>query len=144
MPLAFPKPGPRPRKAKKPIQRRTRPSRVRKTAKAAAGRKADLAWAKAVRESGPCAALGVEFSWEFLTIVHVTEKCNWITAAHIVSRRYVATRTDRRNGLPLCFNAHLFFTANPKAWEAFAIKKLGQKAYDRLKAKAMAGVKGAV
>ena len=55
---AQPKPAKRLPKARKPIRRSVRPSRVRETPSGAARRSADLIWAKAVRESGPCVARG--------------------------------------------------------------------------------------
>lgn len=138
-----PKRGPKPRKA---IKRGSMPARVRKTASGRAKHAADIAWAKAVRESGPCAAKGVSVGWteyqERDLCVYVHTRCNEITAAHVVSRRYSATRTDRANGLPLCLNAHRFFTEHPLAWEAFVIKTIGQERFAALKAKAQAGPKG--
>ena len=139
-----PRRGPKP---KKPIARTSRPSRVRKSAAGRAKLAADLAWAKAVRESGPCAALGYEYHnlldprGRPLPVAH--HMCfSATTAAHIVSRRYAATRTEKRNGLPLCLRMHQWFTSHPLAWEAFVTQKIGAEAFAALKAKAQAGPKG--
>lgn len=68
--------------------------------------------------------------------LYVHTICNALTAAHIVSRRYAATRTDPRNGLPLCLNSHRFFTSAPLAWDAFVVKVIGRERFEELKAKA--------
>ena len=135
--LAFPKPEKRQPKPRKPIQRSGRPARVRRTPRGKAIHAADLKWAKAIRESGPCAALGVMYG-SLAEGYEVTHSVCYtpITAAHIVSRRYASTRTDPRNGMPLCLGIHSFFTAHPKEWEAFVVKKIGQKRLEALKAKA--------
>ena len=136
----------RAKKAPKPIARGKRPARVRKTASGRAKHAADLAWAKAVRGSGPCAALGYEYHnlldprGRPLPVAH--HMCfSATTAAHIVSRRYAATRTEKRNGLPLCLRMHQWFTSHPLAWEAFVTQKIGAEAFAALKAKALRGTK---
>jgi len=140
------KPQPRPRKAKRPIARTSKPSRIRKTAKGKTKHAADLAWAKAIRESGPCAARGVLTLWNDGKgpVAYRHDICHGpIEAAHIVSRRYSATRTDLRNGLPLCHYVHAFFTSHPLAWDAFIAYKIGKTAYSTLKQKALTGPKAA-
>ena len=112
---------------------------MRKTALGRAKHSADIAWAKGVRESGPCWALGHALGgW-----VHLQMECNGqMEAAHIVRRGYAATRHMPENGRPLCHNAHAWFTSHPLAWEAFCVARLGREAYTSLKAKAQAGPKG--
>lgn len=149
-----PKRGPKP---KKPIKRSSRPARVRKTASGKARHSADIAWAKAVREIGPCAAIGERFPEEWLhqwtdgtgqvrsdeRTYFILHRCEGqIEAAHIVRRGYAATRTDKTNGLPLCHWAHAWFTNHPLAWEAFVTKKIGAEKFSELKAKAHKGPKG--
>lgn len=64
-----------------------------------------------------------------------------LQTGHIVSRRYNATRVDPANAFALCWVCHHRFTAWPLEFAAFVISKIGQEEYDRLKAKAEAGVK---
>lgn len=130
-----PRRGPKP---KRPIKRSSRPARVRKTASGKAKHAADLAWANAVRESGPCAAILSGVSW----FGHHSRCEGQIEAAHIVSRRYAGTRHDPQNGLPLCHGVHSFFTEHPRLWDAFVTQKIGADAYAQLKAKAQKGPKG--
>lgn len=37
--------------------------------------------------------------------------------AHVLSRRYLAVRWDRRNSMALCRTHHYMFTVNPLKWE---------------------------
>jgi hypothetical protein len=44
--------------------------------------------------------------------------CNGgIQCAHIISRRYLAIRWDRRNARPLCAGHHTYYTHHPLEWE---------------------------
>lgn len=148
-----PKRGPKPRRtiarSKTPIQRNSRPARMRRTAGGKAKHSADLAWAKAVRAKGRCAARGtahvivvevardvfVETVWEHL------DCAGPIDAAHGFPRTFSATRIDPENGWPLCRLAHQTFTAHPKAWMDFMRRTLGEAEYERLRRKALAGPK---
>lgn len=136
---AGPKPAPRIKKPKR------RPPRVSKRPSRQAELKADAKWAKAVGESGPCAALGIFVQWvdSFWNDAALNHGfcIGPITAAHVMSRRYAATRTDKRNGLPLCLTVHDFFTAHPIAWDAFVVEKIGRSRYEALRKKALAGPK---
>ena len=64
-----------------------------------------------------------------------------LQCAHVVGRRFNAVRTDEANAFCLCWKCHRHFTAWPLEFAAFVISKIGQDEYDRLKAKAEAGVK---
>lgn len=64
-----------------------------------------------------------------------------LQCAHIVSRRYAATRTDENNAFCLCAGCHLRFTDHPFEWVKFVLAKIGVDGYDTLRAKAEAGVK---
>lgn len=146
--LAIPKPAKRGPKPRRPIARTSKPARVRKTARGKARHAADLEWAKAIRESGPCAAQRARLLWaedssEGIFIYEHRMCFGQIEAAHILPRRYAATRTDRRNGLPLCHAAHSMFTRHPVAWALFVTNTIGKVAYGALKQKALAGPKAA-
>lgn len=66
---------------------------------------ADVLFARSVRERGPCFLLG--------PACHGPTQC-----AHVVSRRYRATRWDPDNAVPLCATHHLVYTGQPVAWDA--------------------------
>ena len=42
-----------------------------------------------------------------------------LQCAHIVSRRYLATRWDEQNAIALCLGHHKFFTEHPLEWEVW-------------------------
>jgi len=65
-----------------------------------------------------------------------------LETAHIVSRRYSATRTDLDNALCLCSGHHRYFTADPIGWTRFVDGYLGVAKADGIRAKAHAGVDG--
>ena len=62
-----------------------------------------------------------------------------LECAHIVSRRFAATRTDETNAFCLCTRCHMHFTEWPLEFRDFVVAKVGQAHYDALKAKAQAG-----
>jgi 5-methylcytosine-specific restriction endonuclease McrA len=59
-----------------------------------------------------------------------------LQCAHIVSRRFAATRTDLQNAYCLCAGCHQYFTAWPREFSKFITKNTGSDAYERLKLKA--------
>lgn len=139
-------------RSKKPISRGKRPNRIRQSSSGKAKHAADLAWAKAVRVKGPCIARGMrlfsdtewrvgEMHGRMVTIEH--QRCDEITAAHVLRRGYLATRHDIDNGVPLCFSAHSFFTRHPDQWQEFISSYLGADKYEALRQKAMQGPKQA-
>lgn len=148
-----PKRGPKPRKpikrSSKPIARKSRPAPVRRSESGRAKSAADREWSRAVRAKGPCAALG---NWETYrgvsesgaNSVHylVHRECfGRIDPAHIQSRRYLATRHDVSNGLPLCRFIHDWFGRHPEEFEAFVRTRIGDAEYERLRLKAIQGPK---
>lgn len=72
------------------------------------------------------------------------ERCGSVRSlqcAHIVSRRYSATRTDELNAWCLCAGCHMRLTQHPDEHVAFAWKTRGEDGYRALLDKAYAGVK---
>lgn len=59
-----------------------------------------------------------------------------LQCAHILSRRYSATRTDERAAWCLCASCHLFLGLNPYEHVAFATQTLGEVVYAELREKA--------
>lgn len=90
--------------------------------------KADKLFSLYIRSRGVCEACGDRDYAKLQT-------------AHIVGRRFNAVRTSEDNAFCLCWSCHHRFTAWPLEFAAFVISKIGQEEYDRLKAKAEAGVK---
>lgn len=137
--VTFPKPEPRGPKPKKRIARKSRPAKVRRTARGKANHAADLKWAKAVLAKGPCAAIGgwwLNVGGTVCGMQH-RECAGRIDPAHVMSRRFLATRHDPGNGLPLCRRAHDWFTAHPKVWTAWLIETMGEAKYEALRVKAL-------
>jgi 5-methylcytosine-specific restriction endonuclease McrA len=60
--------------------------------------------------------------------------------AHIIGRTYAHTRTDEANSFALCAQCHRLFTNWVDDWMAFVDRAIGRAEYERLKAKAQAGV----
>lgn len=91
--------------------------------------KADRLFSQLVRARGAC------------------EKCgerdySKLQTAHIISRRYSATRTDPRNAWCLCARCHLRLTDHPDEHVVFTLETIGSEVFDELKAKALAGIDG--
>ena len=95
-------------------------------AKSYAVKTLDPLFAKVVRLSGSCTAC----------LSHDRIQC-----AHIVSRRYRATRWDRDNAMPLCAKCHTYYTHRPLEWEAWVVSRIGEGRWFDLKARALAGRK---
>lgn len=64
-----------------------------------------------------------------------------LQCAHIIGRRYSATRTDERNAWALCAGCHMRLGEHPDEHMHLAAQTIGLEAFDELKAKALAGVK---
>ena len=67
------------------------------------------------------------------------ERCGstWqLQCAHIISRRYSATRTDERNAWCLCATCHLFLGGHEFEHVEFALATIGAEVYAELRAKA--------
>lgn len=63
-------------------------------------------------------------------------KSSPLDAAHIIPRRYAATRTDEQNAFCLCKGCHLRFTEHAGEWMDFVDRTIGRDEYDRLWLKA--------
>lgn len=61
--------------------------------------------------------------------------------AHIIGRRYSATRTDETNAWCLCKGCHMRLTEHPDEHVAFVAQTIGMAAFDVLKTKALEGVR---
>ena len=90
--------------------------------------KATVLHSKVVRSRGICEACG-------------EQDYSKLQCAHIIPRRFAATRTDERNAFCLCARDHFRFTEHPDEWLAFIDQTIGREEFDRLKQKALAGVK---
>jgi len=72
------------------------------------------------------------------------ERCggtNTLQAAHIIPRRYAATRTDETNAWCLCAGCHRRLTEWAEDHMALVDATIGRAAYDELKRRANEGVK---
>lgn len=70
----------------------------------------------------------------------VCQKCgtpNLLQCAHIFSRGYHSVRWDDRNAIALCAGCHKFYTHHPIEWEDFIVARIGQEAWDELRADAI-------
>lgn len=56
---------------------------------------------------------------------------------HVLSRRYLAVRWDRRNSMALCRTHHYMFTVNPLRWEQWC-RDVGVP-WDELRVQALTG-----
>lgn len=64
-----------------------------------------------------------------------------LQCAHIIGRRYSATRTDETNAWALCAGCHMRLGEHPDEHMAFVGQTIGMERFDELKTKALAGVK---
>lgn len=87
-------------------------------------KKADVLFSQLVRARGECQSCGER---------------DKLQCAHIVSRRYAATRCDLGNALCLCAGCHMHFTHWPVEFARFVEDTIGEYEYDCLKAKAQLG-----
>lgn len=84
--------------------------------------KADKLFSEVIRSVGYCEADGAD---------EIT--CSkQLQCAHIVSRRYNATRTDTRNAFSLCAAHHRFYTDHPRQFSRFITTTWAQKYYDQM------------
>ena len=63
-----------------------------------------------------------------------------IQCAHIVSRRYHATRWSLHNAVALCSGCHMKYTQDPLGWDAWVEERIGEAGYMELKRLARQGV----
>lgn len=64
-----------------------------------------------------------------------------LQCAHIVPRRFAATRTDENAAWCLCARCHMRLTEHPDEHMLFVAQSIGMDAFRVLKDKALAGVK---
>lgn len=64
-----------------------------------------------------------------------------LQAAHIIGRKYSATRCDLSNYFCLCAKCHRLYTDFPVKFTEFIDKTIGRDEYDRLYAKAQPATK---
>ncbi len=88
--------------------------------------KADALFSKLVRSLGRC-----EHCFTQDTVA--------LQCAHVISRRYSATRCMRENAFCLCWTCHRGFTDHPDEWMDFVDQKIGMAEYLRLKHLALEG-----
>lgn len=93
--------------------------------------KADKHFSEIIRSHGYCEAEG----WD-------DRQCsNQLQTAHILSRRYSATRTDTRNAFCLCFSHHRKFTDMPREFSRFITGTWAQPHYDAVYQRAVTPTK---
>lgn len=75
--------------------------------------KADKLWSIVIRQAGEC--------------IRCHRKPPEVTlqAAHVISRKYTATRWDLRNGFCMCVGCHHWGHMNPAEWGLWIIEMLG-------------------
>lgn len=93
--------------------------------------KATRLHAELVRSRGKCEACAVGWS-------PMPKSAGPLECAHIISRRYSATRTDEHNAFALCSSHHRHFTLWGVEFARFIESKIGVAGYDALKTKAEA------
>jgi hypothetical protein len=82
--------------------------------------KADKLFSETVRSKGYCEAEG-----------YAGRECKGrLECAHIISRRYSATRTDTRNAFSLCSSHHFWFTDHPREFSRFISTTWAGQYYD--------------
>ena len=81
-------------------------------------KKADILFSQIVRKRGYCEKCGSTYN---------------LNCAHIISRRYTATRFREDNCFCLCHPCHFYFTYHPLEFEEFVISKIGEAKYQQLK-----------
>ncbi len=86
--------------------------------------KADALFSKIIRARGSCERCG-------------DSEYRKLQCAHILSRRYSATRTDTTAAICLCWTCHRFFTDNPVEWTEWLYETIGPAEYLRLRQKAL-------
>lgn len=111
------------KRSSKPIARRTKPARVRRSKAGQEKHRKDRAWSAAIHARGVCE-------------IHGAACRGTLEAAHGFSRRYAATRHDLRNGFLICAEMHRFYTQHPRHWTVWLIGRLGLNLYEELRLKA--------
>lgn len=79
--------------------------------------KADKIFSEVIRSQGYCESCG---------------GTHYLQTAHIISRRFNATRTDTRNAFCLCASCHRFYTDHPRNFSRFISTTWAGDMYDEL------------
>lgn len=111
------------RHSSKPIAKRKRPPKVRKTKRATLKRRCDKLWSLIIRASGGgrCKLQGKD---------HV--RCGGVLqAAHLFGRGHNGVRHSLLNGWPLCAGHHVWYTHNSEAWAAMLKAEWGDEGYEQ-------------
>lgn len=120
---ALPKPPRRAPADRKPL-RRSRVAKKPKHSKKKLRQEADKLWSAIIKRPGRC---------------HLCGSTERLQAAHLISRRYHATRWRLDNGWPLCSRDHVRYTYRPLEWDALLDERLGPL-HQELRRAALAGV----
>lgn len=83
--------------------------------------KCDKIFSKIIRARGACERCGNREN---------------LQTAHIISRRYAATRTEELNAWSLCAGCHLRLTNWPREHSDFITETIGLATYEKLRARA--------
>lgn len=67
-----------------------------------------------------------------------------LQCAHLISRRYRATRWDPTNAVALCIRCHKRFTEHPLEWDLWCSVHLGQEGWESLRRQALHGERAVV
>ena len=95
--------------------------KIKKVNKSKLKKKIDTLFSQKVREGKVCLKCG---------------KKDNLQCAHIFSRRYMATRWDFDNAIPLCYACHFFWAhQNPMEFSTFIVSKLGMVKVEQLREK---------
>lgn len=86
---------------------------------------------KIVRSVGVCEAAGM------VGYNDISECLGDLQCAHVIRRRFAATRTDLENGRCLCLRHHTLVDSNPM----YMVELVGRDTYERLWLKAQRGVR---
>lgn len=123
--MILPKPTKRVR-ARKPIARKSRPRKARKTSAGAKARTADRLFSLIVRSRVYC------------LFHHSGGECAGpLQTCHIVSRTYRSVRWDEDNAFCMCAGAHRLMTNRPLEWERFVTAVMTAGNYEALKIRAL-------
>lgn len=135
--MTIPKPLPTPPRPRRRIQRSAWPRRARvgraRGAEALSDhrkmvKEADKQFSLYIRErDGRCRLCGT---------------LNDLQCAHLVSRRYRATRWDPENAWALCRREHMYYTHHPIEWDDLLTDRLGEETYKWLKVRAQTAKAG--
>lgn len=95
-------------------------------------KEADALFSWAIRRRDKrCQAVGYKFRCSFT-----------LQAAHLIRRRYLATRWSMDNAVALCGAHHVYFTHNDIEWIDWIIERIGEDEYKGLRERAKAGFIG--